>query len=114
LTPPWRSRRWRPLTLAGASGLLALTGLLASCGGGGDGTPAGAGPNAGDLVGYCALSQQLNTSTTAPTPTEVRELIRLAPPEIKADVTTFLSAGETSDVGVQASSRIFEYESSHC
>jgi hypothetical protein len=45
---------------------------------------------------------------------QVSDLIRLAPPEIRSDVTTFLHAGEASDTGVQAFARILDFESAHC
>ena len=68
----------------------------------------------GDVVGYCALSQQVNTSGNVPSPAQVTELIRLAPPEIRGDVTTALRAGEASDAGVQAFTRVLDFESDRC
>ena len=65
-------------------------------------------------MSYCALSQQVNTAGTAPMQMQVTELIRLAPPEIRKDVTTFLRAGDATDTSVQASTRILDYESAHC
>ena len=48
-------------------GLLALSGLLGACGGGPAPGRHGVDPS-GDVVGYCALSQEVNTSGTAPSP----------------------------------------------
>ncbi|MEA2704481.1 MAG: hypothetical protein QOD63_2426 [Actinomycetota bacterium] len=110
MTAGRRARPWRPLRVAGSFGMIALTAVVTACGGA-TGT---ANVQPGDVVGYCALSQEVNTAGVGPTAGQVTELIRLAPPEIRADVTTALQAGEASDTGVQAFSRILAFESSHC
>ena len=91
--------------------LVALSGVVAACGGAGTGTAVAA---SGDVVGYCALSQEVVTSGNDPSPAQVTELIRLAPPEIRDDVTTALRAGDASDTGVQASTRVLDFESARC
>lgn len=111
MTDTLRAVTGRPLRVAGGLCLLALSGLLAACGGTGTGTARAA---SGDLVGYCALSQAVNTSGNAPSPAQVTDMIRLAPPEIRADVTTALRAGEASDSGVQAFTRVLDFESANC
>jgi hypothetical protein len=111
LTDARRAGTWRPDRIVGALCLLALSGLLAACGGAGTGTAVAA---SGDVVGYCALSQEVNTSGNVPSSAQVTELIRLAPPEIRGDVTTALRAGDASDTGVQAFTRVLDYESAHC
>ncbi len=105
-----RARRRWPFRFVATVGVVALAVLGTACGGG-TGT---ANAQPGDVVGYCALSQQVNTAGGGPTPAQVSELIRLAPPEIRRDVTTALNAGDATDTGVQAFSRILDYESAHC
>ncbi len=106
-----RGLRARSVRVAGTSFLLAVSGLLAACGGAGTGTAVAA---SGDVVQYCALSQEVDASGYAPSPGQVTELIRLAPTEIREDVTTALRAGDTSDTGVQAFTRVLDFESAHC
>lgn len=67
----------------------------------------------GNVVGYCALSQEVNSTGYAPSPAQVTELIRLAPTEIRDDVTAALRADDASDTGVQAT-RVLDFESTHC
>ena len=115
MTAPRGAAAWRALRIAGASGLLAAMGLSAACGGSGSGSGATAdATQAGDVVAYCALSREVNTSGATPTTLQVNELIRLAPVEIRGDVSTFLLAGEASDTGIEAFTRILDYESAHC